>query len=500
MALRRELDEQANIAAAAARAAAEANLRAEDATRRLAENVGDVVGTVNPSNPRTNFSTNPFDDFSANPFDTSVDRVAGTPAGSVYRPSPSTSAGHASSSGSARSLASRGSRGSSRRISTGSSGGGGFGSVVDARESYTSGVFLDEEMSADGSVSFDLSPSAGSVASGSAGSTRGGARAFRVSPCLARASLRARVRTTAPRPSRAGFAADFQTGAKETGVKDAARASALARLEAARAARKAAADAERREVERQASTRAARLRRRRRGGSRRASASDAVLEVVVPEARRTRAPASPPRSSTVRASPAPWPSPPSRRQLRPVAERRLEPISSRAATRNTETETETASGTGTRASLASPPPAPSGTGTDNTEPNGVLSPLSALANRTLDDGDVSFCDDASSRRLEHGDAERRDSMATRVPPAPELSKVDRSFDRSVSAAKVPPKRSSSSAASAWRSAFRSAAKSTTTTPGGGEGRSPKKLSMVSRAIAYLTPRKKKKKAPKPRWQ
>ena len=252
-------------------------------------------------------------------------------------------------------------------------------------------------------------------------------------------------------------------------------------------------------MERQASTRAARS-----GGdvgrfAGAASASDVVLEVVVPEARRTRAPASPPRSSTVRASPAPWPSPPSRRQLRPVAERRLEPISSRAATRNTETETETASGTGTRASLASPPPAPSGTGTDNTEPNGVLSPLSALANRTLDDGDVSFCDDASSRRLEHGDAERRDSMATRVPPAPELSKVDRSFDRSVSAAKVPPKRSSSSAASAWRSAFRSAAKSTTTRPAA-EKDAPKKLSMVSRAIAYLTPRKKKKKAPKPRWQ
>ena len=253
MALRRELDEQANIAAAAARAAAEANLRAEDATRRLAENVGDVAGTVNPSNPRTNFSTNPFDDFSANPFDTSVDRVAGTPAGSVYRPSPSTSAGHASSSGSARSLASRGSRGSSRRISTGSSGGGGFGSVVDARESYTSGVFLDEEMSADGSVSFDLSPSAGSVASGSAGSTRGGAR---VSGTPREASLRARVRT-APATRRRGSPPSFQTGAKETGVKDAARASAMARLEAARAARKAAADAERREVERQASTRAA---------------------------------------------------------------------------------------------------------------------------------------------------------------------------------------------------------------------------------------------------
>ena len=493
MALRRELDEQANIAAAAARAAAEANLRAEDATRRLAEN---VVGTVNPSNPRTNFSTNPFDDFSANPFDTSVDRVAGTPAGSVYRPSPSTSAGHASSSGSARSLASRGSRGSSRRISTGSSGGGGFGSVVDARESYTSGVFLDEEMSADGSVSFDLSPSAGSVASGSAGSTRGGARVSGTP----REGVPSRASSNRAGDATAGFAADFQTGAKETGVKDAARASALARLEAARAARKAAADAERREVERQASTRAARS-----GGDvgavrGAASASDVVLEVVVPEARRTRAPASPPRSSTVRASPAPWPSPPSRRQLRPVAERRLEPISSRAATRNTETETETASGTGTRASLASPPPAPSGTGTDNTEPNGVLSPLSALANRTLDDGDVSFCDDASSRRLEHGDAERRDSMATRVPPAPELSKVDRSFDRSVSAAKVPPKRSSSSAASAWRSAFRSAAKSTTTTRPAAEKDAPKKMSMVSRAIAYLTPRKKKKKAPKPRWQ
>ena len=496
MALRRELDEQANIAAAAARAAAEANLRAEDATRRLAENVGDVVGTVNPSNPRTNFSTNPFDDFSANPFDTSVDRVAGTPAGSVYRPSPSTSAGHASSSGSARSLASRGSRGSSRRISTGSSGGGGFGSVVDARESYTSGVFLDEEMSADGSVSFDLSPSAGSVASGSAGSTRGGARVSGTP----REGVPSRASSNRAGEATAGFAADFQTGAKETGVKDAARASALARLEAARAARKAAADAERREVERQASTRAARS-----GGDvgavrGAASASDVVLEVVVPEARRTRAPASPPRSSTVRASPAPWPSPPSRRQLRPVAERRLEPISSRAATRNTETETETASGTGTRASLASPPPAPSGTGTDNTEPNGVLSPLSALANRTLDDGDVSFCDDASSRRLEHGDAERRDSMATRVPPAPELSKVDRSLDRSVSAAKVPPKRSSSSAASAWRSAFRSAAKSTTTTRPAAEKDAPKKMSMVSRAIAYLTPRKKKKKAPKPRWQ
>ena len=493
-ALRRELDEQANIAAAAARAAAEANLRAEDATRRLAENVGDVVGTVgtvnpsndvNPSNPRTNFSTNPFDDFSANPFDFSVDRVAGTPAGSVYRPSPSTSAGHASSSGSARSLASRGSRGSSRRISTGSSGAGGFGSVVDARESYTSGVFLDEEMSADGSVSFDLSPSAGSVASGSAGSTRGGARVSGTP----RDCVPSRASSNRAGEATAGFAADVQTGAKETGVKDAARASAMARLEAARAARKAAADAERREVERQAATRAAHS-----GGDvgvdrGAASASDVVPEVVVPEARRTRAPASPPRSSTVRASPAPWPSPPSRRQLRPVAERRLEPISSRA------------SGTGTRASLASPPPAPSGTGTDTTEPNGVLSPLSALANRTLDDGDVSFCDDASSRRLEHGDAERRDYIATRVPPAPELSKVDRSFDRSVSAAKVPPARSSaSSAASAWRSAFRSAAKSTTTTRPAAEKVPPKKMSMVSRAIAYLTPRKKKKKAPKPRWQ
>ena len=404
MALRRELDEQANIAAAAARAAAEANLRAEDATRRLAENVGDVVGTVNPSNPRTNFSTNPFDDFSANPFDTSVDRVAGTPAGSVYRPSPSTSAGHASSSGSARSLASRGSRGSSRRISTGSSGGGGFGSVVDARESYTSGVFLDEEMSADGSVSFDLSPAAGSVASGSAGSTRGGARVSGTP----REGVPSRASSTRAGEATAGFAADFQTGAKETGVKDAARASALARLEAARAARKAAADAERREVERQASTRAAapaerggpragrrrlmsfwRLSFRRRGERRARVAASLVDGPRRGGGRRHRRGDSFDRRGT-----------PTR------------PIPEPPATRNTETETETAS---ERTARRSRRRRPRRVEPELITPNRTVCYLRSRRSRT----DARrrrrlFCDDASSRRLETGDAERFDWL--RAPP------------------------------------------------------------------------------------
>ena len=506
-ALRRELDEQANIAAAAARAAAEADLRAEDATRRLAERDGraaerdgraaDVSGARDVANP----FNNPFDD---------VVRVADTPTGSVYRPSPSTSAGNASSASSVGSLASRGSRGSSRRISTGSSGGGGFGSVVDACESDASGVFFDEEMSVDDSVSFDLSPSAGSVASGSAGSSRGEPVGKPRAASAARASSN-RARDAFPgftaNPLRAaGASASGRRG--ETGVKDAARASALARLEAAKAAREAAAEAERREVERQAARRGEIPREENLSRGARSA----------PAAKHATHHATEGGGVTIRASPAPWPSPPSRRRLRPVAERRLEPD----ATTETETETETAGG------RASPPPARSGTGTgtgtgtraadqepERLKPDGALSPLSALANRTLDDDDASFCDDAASRRADR-DVDCRHRISTRAKPGPGpgpgpgLLAVDRSVDRSVgpvdgsasrSAAPraAPPARSSSSAAaSAWRSAFRSTTTTTTTKVNAAE--KPKKPSMVSRAIAYLTPRKKKKKAPTPRWQ
>ena len=306
--------------------------------------------------------------------------------------------------------------------------------------SYTSGVFLDEEMSADGSVSFEpcrwqrvLSLALGLTA-------RPNWRAFRRRPARA---PRARASSSARRASAIVGVREptlLMRARKDRIMEAYARARTQWRRRRTRRGRrgKAAADAETR-TGRQASPRAVALaetagllaaRRRRRAS---------LLEVVVPEARpraRLRRRRSARRRFARRRRPRP--SPPSRRQLR----RRRTPTrtdvsDSRAATRvvtepEEATACERAAGRVARVAAARA----EGTGAAGTAER--CATACALGARALGRPTTATSLTATTPRreelLEHGEVERDPSRWRRAcAPAPVLStKVDRRSFASIS--------------------------------------------------------------------